>query len=277
MFLGCPKKTLNASHEHQSCEESPHQARCIQSNRLAVWDGPRVRIPNIIEHHGTSLGFLQKWPLCHYVNGSEASRACLIWYLHSWWQSGKAESKYTHVLHMFADVTSRSVVLLQVVSVHHQLSSPATQCRTLKDTQAGRHCLCIFFSGAQSLHIDGCAWFWNPLTYSLRRLSESFGIRGFSPLPTGKTNARDILGPRIDRGMKTWGNGGCTKAHWKGPNSMAPTPVSGVPLLPLIHHAKVEMPATKTSTEKTQGDPSFRDLDNEWVQTDFCDDMILQI
>lgn len=53
---------------------------------------------------------------------------------------------------MFADVTSRSVVLLQVVSVHHQLSSPATECRTLKDTQACRHCLCIFFMGAVVAH-----------------------------------------------------------------------------------------------------------------------------
>ena len=48
---------------------------------------------------------------------------------------------------MFADVTIRSMVLLQVVSAHHQLSSPATQCRTLKDTQACTQCALKFVHG----------------------------------------------------------------------------------------------------------------------------------
>ena len=72
--------------------------------------------------------------------------------------------------------------------------------------------------------------------------------------PTGKTNTRDILGPRNDRrneNLREWRVNESRlerpQQHGSNPSYMAPTPVSGVPPLPLIHQAKVEMPAPKAS------------------------------
>ena len=179
------------------------------------------------------------------------------------------------VLHMFADVTSRSVVLLQVVSVHHQLSSPATQCRTLKDTQACRQCLCTFFSWAQSLHIDGCAWIWNPLTCSLRHLSASFGIRGFQLdftclCPQEKPTQGIFWDRETTEEWKLEGMEGARKRTGKAPTAWLQALFQVYPSFPWYIMQKWKCQPPKTSKEKTQGDPSFRDLDNEWVQTDFC-------